>query len=577
MSTLDRVKFLATSSGTGAFVPASAVTGFLTPAGAGVADGTIVTYVAQNPSNVAEWEYGCSTSASSGTSIARRPLRSSLGVGATCNFSNPPQVAFGILSEQVAGSISVEMFGAVGDGSTDDTTAINNTIAFASAGGIGLVTFSRGATYKILGEIIGKPGVSLDGQGCTILYGGTFYAFIFASTNVAGPSTRLTADVATGDNVLQVSTTTGFSVGGLVWYGLDEDPGDNTESTYFGFARVTAVVTNTSITLDTRLPRPTSGVTSWSLPTNQYNKIVWSLSNPITDIYVKNFKIGVFSGGGPTYPALYCLWCQDVFFENISCKNFPALVQGLYCDNIVVRNSNHIINTTVASFNRAITFSESTNILVENLTTCGYTTVMAVFYAEFSTRIRGINIKHQNNYASSSGGMFFSYSSGSSALSAIEVDGLHITGKGGWSLTTGSGDLTFRDVTLDIDAATATIPIRFLRGLFRQNIAGAGWTVANYDEPQIEHNTTTTGAQTVYVNLNPETQFMTTTLTGDVTITLDTTVARIGDKFRVVSPASLGGHTLNVVGAATTSMAASTWLEEQYDGSGWLVISKGSV
>jgi hypothetical protein len=57
MSTLDRVKFLATSTGTGSFVPASAVTGFLTPATAGMANGQALSYVAFSADQT-QWEYG---------------------------------------------------------------------------------------------------------------------------------------------------------------------------------------------------------------------------------------------------------------------------------------------------------------------------------------------------------------------------------------------------------------------------------------------------------------------------------------------------------------------------------------
>jgi len=70
-------------------------------------------------------------------------------------------------------SVSVKDFGAVGDGVTDDTTAIRAAIADAIANGIGLIWFPRG-TYRAQGLVITDytgDGISLDGQGATILLG----------------------------------------------------------------------------------------------------------------------------------------------------------------------------------------------------------------------------------------------------------------------------------------------------------------------------------------------------------------------------------------------------------------------
>src|SRR5881394_2363598 len=101
MSSLDRVKFFAASSGTGDFVVASAVTGFQTPATSGMVDGTGVTYIAQNPSNATEWEYGQSIYRVSGTTLPRGSIRSSAGLLTACNFTSAPVVAIGPLAEGI--------------------------------------------------------------------------------------------------------------------------------------------------------------------------------------------------------------------------------------------------------------------------------------------------------------------------------------------------------------------------------------------------------------------------------------------------------------------------------------------
>ncbi len=132
---INRIKFNAVSAGTGSFVVASAVSGWLTPAAAGVTDGTLVQYVAQSRSDVTQWEYGVSTTSSSGTTVVRAPLRSSAGVATACNFTQAPIVAFGVLSESVVG-ITPQMFGAIADGVANDKAAIVAAFAVSTTSAI---------------------------------------------------------------------------------------------------------------------------------------------------------------------------------------------------------------------------------------------------------------------------------------------------------------------------------------------------------------------------------------------------------------------------------------------------------
>ena len=64
--------------------------------------------------------------------------------------------------------VSVKDFGAVGDGVTDDTAAIQAAINAVDAQGGGMVSFVNGETYLVSGLILLKTNVSLLGNGCTI-------------------------------------------------------------------------------------------------------------------------------------------------------------------------------------------------------------------------------------------------------------------------------------------------------------------------------------------------------------------------------------------------------------------------
>ena len=87
-------------------------------------------------------------------------------------------------------------------------------------------------------------------------------------------------------------------------------------------------------------------------------------------------------------------------------------------------------------------------------------------------------------------------------------------------------------------------------------------------------NATTTGAITFQTLTDASHQRFTTTLTGNVTITLGTTNAYKGARRRTVSPASLGAFTFTCSGK---SMTAGQWVDHEYDGSTWQEMAFGTL
>jgi hypothetical protein len=173
MSVLDRIKFFAVSSGTGSFVVSSAVTGFRTPAGAGIPSGLPLSYIAVNPNDLGQWEYGHSAYTSSGTLIARSAIESSVGLGSAVNFSSPPVVTVGLLAEDLP-ALNLAAFGAVGDGTTDDTTAVQAALN----SGLPL-TFSK--TYRVTSTLT----ISTSGQRIYGVNGGKISSTVTATPAIS--------------------------------------------------------------------------------------------------------------------------------------------------------------------------------------------------------------------------------------------------------------------------------------------------------------------------------------------------------------------------------------------------------
>lgn len=82
-------------------------------------------------------------------------------------------------------SVSVMDFGAVGNGTTDDTAAIQAAINSISANGNGTVDFPNGGTYKITSTItVGSRSILFNGNQSTILVGANMtYGINLSGTN----------------------------------------------------------------------------------------------------------------------------------------------------------------------------------------------------------------------------------------------------------------------------------------------------------------------------------------------------------------------------------------------------------
>lgn len=76
------------------------------------------------------------------------------------------------LADRLGSTLSLEDFGAVGNGSADDTDAIQRAVETAAAQGLGAITAGRGASYAISTTINMPSNVSLVGQGGDTHHGG---------------------------------------------------------------------------------------------------------------------------------------------------------------------------------------------------------------------------------------------------------------------------------------------------------------------------------------------------------------------------------------------------------------------
>jgi len=83
-------------------------------------------------------------------------------------------------------------------------------------------------------------------------------------------------------------------------------------------------------------------------------------------------------------------------------------------------------------------------------------------------------------------------------------------------------------------------------------------------------------SQTLTVGTDATTQRWATTLTANRTVTLSTTGAINGDRFRIVRT-GLGAFTLDVGGLKTVPSATAAWVDVEFTGSAWVLTGYGTL
>lgn len=280
--------------------------------------------------------------------------------------------------------VDVVNFGAIGDGVTDDTTAVQSAINYASENGISKVMFMK--NHLITKSVVVPSNMELDLNGSTIVFDGS-YAFV-AQGRVVNEY-NLGTNVSSGYITLTTESPNDFKVNDLLRIvsqrdALSSDAGDdwrlgyatpNAQGCYFAeFIRVAKINSTTSFNATAGLIFPNYRVdnTLETSPSARERTTIQKI-NPVKNVLIKNGTIkGKYSAGVRVVYGENCL-IENVHFEHIgsatdamasimfrnsinceafNCTNYYDATEEASTENHYYRNGFKVISSQNCGFNK---------------------------------------------------------------------------------------------------------------------------------------------------------------------------------------------------------------------------------
>lgn len=213
---------------------------------------------------------------------------------------------------------NVQTYGAVGDGVTDDSTAILAAVAAIPASG-GVLWFSPGKTYKTTQILaLNTSNIILLGNGATLLFQptdpvGNDRAMHIGSFNNISSNRNITGAIAVGATSLTASaagSTTDLVPGD--WVLIQEvDNGSGTNIVIFDWMQVLSV---SGTTINVMHPFRTAFPGTHS--TFFFNRVTTLTQN----VVVKDLRVKTTSLSGPTLPGIFVGVARNTTIENAVCE-----------------------------------------------------------------------------------------------------------------------------------------------------------------------------------------------------------------------------------------------------------------
>jgi hypothetical protein len=262
-------------------------------------------------------------------------------------------------------------YGAIGDGITDDTAALNRAMRACSASA-GTLLLHSGKTYLVKrinptsqwpGGIQLQPGCSLSGYGATI--------YIDDDTNGIGTPVGwkehvIVADVKAGDRSLTLDSTEGLVTGQAAYFCYNRISTNTAECSSYGFAKITSVTGN-RISLDKKLT-DAMRLTD-TPPQNRWLAVPQIVQN----ISIRGLSFTAnWTNGGSIEAAISIQFGRNLLFKDLRFDEPGAgaivlqFVDGAEIQNVTVTSA--ALDGGAAAKGRCLAYSETSDVQTSRVT-----------------------------------------------------------------------------------------------------------------------------------------------------------------------------------------------------------------
>lgn len=301
---LDNCRFTAGSSGTADFADGTATPSFRNLEDAGAVNGVKYPYKAMNVTGT-EWEFGRGTAIDTGGvwTFDRTDIEDSSNGGAAVNFTTNPVVIITAGADELRKNFVLpSQFGAVGDGVSDDSTALQAAIDAAVV--LRLPLSLEGKTYRVVTKLIPSGGLSIEGPGTFV--NDTTNDYILQATGTSESSINLSGNAAAGDVTLSLAAVTNIVAGDWLYLSSSKTWASTGGVTFGEWVKIVSVDGGTNT------------VTLYAPILHAYATADSALINRIVfreGFHFENFNI-VGSGSG-TQKAILLTRCRDITLKSI--------------------------------------------------------------------------------------------------------------------------------------------------------------------------------------------------------------------------------------------------------------------
>jgi hypothetical protein len=307
------------------------------------------------------------------------------------------------VQDKLRETVSVKDFGAVGDGVTDDTAAIQAAYDATAIGGT--LIFPTAEQYLITSKLVFGRSVNVDFGNSTVILNNSIFPnnrhfdLIPAGAGITDAgrvptTTTWTQTIGIGVNTFVFTNT--FAVGDTIAIALGTDPYDPNEGNYVRVCKVVSA-TSSQISVDIFTPYAINGT----------SHRITKIPNPINNVTIKNLVIDYVNG---TTPDVHCWigFVSNVIIENISAIKSRILLNPFASVNLEIKNINAtVVRSGISSHGRVLTGWQLENTSVENMAAYGTDNQQMLFLESWCRGVRLKNIQLHSTNASQTSPLFF--------------------------------------------------------------------------------------------------------------------------------------------------------------------------